>query len=608
VGDISFANASWASEPQMFTARHITLAPFFWRTIGGQLAFRAIEADGIDLRIETGPDNQGNWQFDAPDKPKKDEDSSPPDVEIRRLVLQDSRIHVLEPALKTEVTVEARTEDTDKADVNRLRLDGKGTYRDAPFSLEARFDVPRRIDAESLVVDTQIDAAAGATKLHASGQLPAAITTRGVTVDVKMSGEDLGALYPLVGIALPETPPYDLGGQLEWKGRRIDWKGFSGKVGDSDLRGDASLELGGARPKITANLISSRLDFDDLGSLLGIPPATGEGETASPKQQKTKAELAARNRVLPNEPLDLAKLRSVDADVTLKAERINAPKLPVRTLQAHVTLEDGVLKADPFDFDAASGKLRTRIVFDTHSDPLNYDFRLDLKGLKLAELVPNVESLKDAVGVIDGRFQLRGKGNSVAAMFAGADGELQFIMTGGEVSNLLIELAGLDVAESLKFLLGKDKKVGIRCAYADFSVKQGVAGADALALDTTDTALLGKGSIDLRDERFDIALFPKPKDKSPISLRTPLKITGSFLHPSFHPEAAPLILRGAAVAALAVLAPPAALLGLVETGPGKDFNCGPGKREGTVDDTKHADDGKSGKRTRPPGPRPANRL
>ena len=43
---------------------------------------------------------------------------------------------------------------------------------------------------------------------------------------------------------------------------------------------------------------------------------------------------------------------------------------------------------------------------------------------------------------------------------------------------------------------------------------------------------------------------------------------------SIAPEAEPLLLRGAAVAALAAIAPPLALLALIETGPGKDLNCG----------------------------------
>jgi hypothetical protein len=91
-----------------------------------------------------------------------------------------------------------------------------------------------------------------------------------------------------------------------------------------------------------------------------------------------------------------------------------------------------------------------------------------------------------------------------------------------------------------------------------------------LAFDTSDTVIYGQGTIDMRAEGIDLRLVPQPKDRSPLALRVPLKIGGTFKDPSFHPEAAPLILRSAAAAALYAVTPPAALLALIETGPGKN--------------------------------------
>ncbi|MET0291893.1 MAG: AsmA family protein [Steroidobacteraceae bacterium] len=586
-GDASLANASWSDEAQMFSAKRIAVQPYFWRLVRGEFAFRNVESEGLRLRIERNAKGVGNWEFDSAKPEAADADAEPPSVLVDRLVLKDARFRIREPGLKTDLSLVARTEDRDAGAGSRLRITGEGRYRAAPFDLKARLDVPNTIDAE-LAVDLDVDARAGATRLRVAGKLPAALTTLGASVDLKLSGDNLGDLYHLSGIALPETPPYSLSGRLGWKGRRIDWNGFDGRIGDSEIRGDARLELRAPRPRITAKLRSSLLDFDDLGSLFGVPPATGDGETASPEQQQTKAQLASRGRVLPDSPFDFGKLNAIDADVTLDAERINAPKLPVRALSAHVKLKDGKLAIDPLQFTVAEGAMKGHLAFDSRRDPLGYDLLLDIEALKLAQLVPQAEVLRDAVGRIDGHIALAGTGNSVAAMFAGADGRLQVIMGEGEVSNLLLELAGLDVAEALKFLLGKDRKVSVRCAYVDFAVKQGVAGAEAFALDTADTALLGRGSIDLREEKFDLTLLQRPKDRSLITLRTPLRIGGQFLDPSFGVAPGPLILRGAAVAALASIAPPAALLALVEPGTGRDQACGPGERAPTAEERRAA--------------------
>src|SRR3546814_4263241 len=99
------------------------------------------------------------------------------------------------------------------------------------------------------------------------GQFTAALT---------VAGDDLADLYYLSGLALPNTPPYRLSGTLRRDGATFTFDGFSGKVGDSDLGGNLNIAVGGGRPKLTADLRSKLLDFNDLGSLLGAPPRSAE--------------------------------------------------------------------------------------------------------------------------------------------------------------------------------------------------------------------------------------------------------------------------------------------------------------------------------------------
>ena len=135
-------------------------------------------------------------------------------------------------------------------------------------------------------------------------------------------------------------------------------------------------------------------------------------------------------------------------------------------------------------------------------------------------------------------------------------------------------LAGLDIAESLKFLLTDDRQVPIRCAFADFGVQDGVMTSRALAFDSTDTIIVGEGTVDLGDESLDLLLRPRPKDRSILSLRSPLRVGGTFKDPSFRPDLAALGVRGAIALALGSITPPAALLATFETGPGEDSDCG----------------------------------
>ena len=161
---------------------------------------------------------------------------------------------------------------------------------------------------------------------------------------------------------------------------------------------------------------------------------------------------------------------------------------------------------------------------------------------------------------------LTGTGNSIAAMLGTADGDIAIGMGSGQISNLLMELAGIDIAEALKFLVTKDRKVPIRCAFGDFSVADGSMKSRALAFDTADTIIVGDGTISLKDETLDLQLRPRPKDRSILALRSPLVVGGTFKDPSFRPDFKRLGLRGAVALALGSIAPPAALLATIETG------------------------------------------
>jgi uncharacterized protein involved in outer membrane biogenesis len=222
----------------------------------------------------------------------------------------------------------------------------------------------------------------------------------------------------------------------------------------------------------------------------------------------------------------------------------------------------------------AGGKIASTVRMDARRDTIATRADIRATGLSLPKLFPDAKLADSSVGRVGGRLNLTAEGNSIARMAATSDGEVGALMGRGKISNLLMEYAGIDIAESLKFLLTKDRTVPIRCAYADFEVKQGIATSRQMAFDTDDTVILGSGRIDLRNERLDLLLKPRPKDFSLVSLRAPLRVDGSFKDPGFHPDVKVITLRGIAAAVLGSIAPPLALIATVETGPGKDTNCG----------------------------------
>src|SRR3546814_1739162 len=157
-------------------------------------------------------------------------------------------------------------------------------------------------------------------------------------------------------------------------------------------------------------------------------------------------------------------------------------------------LESGLLRLQPLNFGVAGGDIRSDIRMDARESPIRTRADIAARNLNLAPMLPRVELAQDAIGKLGGDIVLSGNGNSVAAMLGSSDGTAVVGMGRGQISNLVMELAGLDIAEALKFLIQGDRKIPIRCAFGDFVVEDGLMTATALAFDTTDTIKLGRAS------------------------------------------------------------------------------------------------------------------
>ncbi|KRG70215.1 AsmA family protein [Pseudoxanthomonas dokdonensis] len=565
---LEFGNAPWARLPNMAAARQAEVDVMFWPLLRGKVDVAEIRLDKPLLRLETGPKGKGNWVF----KPS-DGDGKPP--VLRKLWIEDGRLSFVDAAEKTDIDIRLNSMKPDNpADSAPVAIAGKGKWAGNAFTLKGTAESPLELTNSERPFHLDLRASAGPTHAHARGQLVNPLSLQDFDLKLALSGQDLEDLYPLIGVAIPSTPPYQLDGRFTRDGNTWRYDDFTGKVGDSDLGGDAAVTVGGERPFLKADLVSKRLDFDDLAGFVGGQPQTGASESANPQQRRQSAQQTASARVLPDTPYDLGKLRSMDADVVLKAKRINAPSLPIDDMDAHLKLKAGVLRLDPLNFGVASGDIRSTIQMDASRPTIRTRADVAVSKLDLGKLFPDAELTRTAIGRIGGNVVINGTGNSIAAILGSANGDATLGMGKGRISNLLMELAGLDVAESLKFLLTDDKQVPVRCAFGDFDLRQGVMHTRSLAFDSTDTIIVGKGDISLKDETLDLELRPRPKDRSIVALRSPLVIGGTFKDPSFHPDFARLGLRGAVALALGSIAPPAALLATLELGPGEDSGCG----------------------------------
>ncbi|QNK02047.1 AsmA family protein [Dyella telluris] len=417
----------------------------------------------------------------------------------------------------------------------------------------------------------QADVHIGDSHMALVGTLTDPLHLAALDIRLWFSGTSMAKLYPLIGVTLPDTPPYATEGHLRANLKRgashFSYDHFRGRVGGSDLSGSLTFDTGGARPKLSGTLSSQLLRFADLAPLIGA-------DSNAQKQQRGDATPQPADKVLPVEPFRTDRWRAMDADVTFSAARIEREaQLPINALSTHVIMDNGVLTLDPLDFDLAGGKVASNLHLDGSTTPMKGTIRLKARHLKLKELFPTFEPMSTSFGEINGDAALDARGNSVAELMGTSTGELKLLMNDGAISKTLLETAGLNVANIVIAKLFGDKTVKINCAASDLTATNGLYDTRLFVFDTEDATIRVNGTVNFASEKLDLDVRPASKGLRILSLRSPLYVKGTLKNPDVGVQPGPLILRGGGAVALGIFAAPvAALLPLVAASRGAPDN------------------------------------
>lgn len=566
---VSFGNASWGSQPTMIRAEAIDFSLSVPKLLFGQLFFPHIALTRPTIVLEKTAEGVANWELN-PSKPSSDK--KPPIIGV--LTITAGKLTYIDRADGTDIVADLDTKPP-ASDIEEptLTVAASGKFRKAKFELNGRMGALLALRDKAKPYPLNVHGRVGGSEASINGTITDVTRFAAMDLSLDLKGENLAKLHEIINVPFPPTPPYTLSGKLARRGAVWQLRGLNGTIGDSDIVGDFAVDTAPERSKITATLTSKRLDFDDIAGFVGAPPQTGPGETAAPEHKRAAARLEQKPRLLPSKPYNLKALRKVDAQVDFTAKQVKAPSLPIESIVTQFRLENGELRFTPLRLGLATGEVEVQLYMNAREDPMRVVADMTARRVALGKLFPKIKITRDSRGRFGGRMYIETRGNSIADMAAAADGTLALAMNTGEVSNLLIEIAGLDALEALKFWLGGDKRIPIRCAVADFAIDDGQMQSRTLVFDTTDTKLTGDGKIDLRTEAMDLAIEAKPKDRSVFSARSPLYVRGTFKKPEVGVEKGKLAQKIAQVLALGAAAPLAALIPLVETGEGEDSNC-----------------------------------
>jgi uncharacterized protein involved in outer membrane biogenesis len=568
----TLANPAWATRPNLFQADRIDarIAPLSL-LFGKRRLYSLDLANGAADLEWNGAHTTNSWTF-------SDQKGGKP-LEFPRIdtaTVTGTTVRYRDPRMRLLAELSLDDIRSNDARIGRaVGVTGKGVIRDTPFRLAGRLLSP---DATANRGKNQLVARMWAAHnvIDVSGTLPSIADIENVPLQTRASGRNLRELLGIIGVYIPQTRRYRLHAQLVKSGDEYRFTRMAGRFGDSDISGRFTVTQSVPKVHIGAELRTRSLDIVDVAPFIGYNPdiVATKGAVAA-----AAATGAAPARLLPDAPLDVAAMRAFNADAHWTVGMVKSRRIPIADIDLTVKLKDSVLTLSPLTMALSRGNVASDVRIDTNARPADATYDIRLAPTPLGKLLAGWGVIESGTsGTLKGRIELRGRGDTIHDSLATAHGRMAFIIPQGTLWTRNVQLAELDLGTFVqKMFEDKLKKpVEINCGLVAFTVRNGIAAADPILIDTSKNVITGKGGFSFKTEAVDLAFRADGKKFSLFSGQSPVGIRGYFAQPALQVISPQLLGRAGAGLGLALLAtPPAAILAFVDIGDAKSAACGP---------------------------------
>ena len=567
---LTISNPDWAGHGNFFEARRIDSRISTWSLITGnhRVNWLGLQDGHVDLQWDKAG-KRNTWTF-------SEEKGEPLDLPIiRRAIVQGTMIRYVDPRMQIAAGIRVHTvEARDTQFASTIGFDGRGTARGTPFVMSGALLTPNATVAGGKN-QLRLHAEAVRTQMDVTGTLPGATEIEGADLHMALRGQNLADIFLLAGIAVPDTRTYRLTSALTKQGDEWRFTGLKGRFGDSDLAGKMTVKLRQPRLLLTADLATRTLDIVDAGPFIGYNPNT----LAAKGGAGTVTRVAGSPRILPDAKLRIEALRNFDAKVHWTVRDVRAESFPVSNIELGLDLDDSLLKLSPLNFSMARGTVASDITINARRQPVVTDYDIRLSPTPMGTLLAGFGVEESGTsGTVKARVKMTGLGDSVRESLAHSNGRIAIILPRGQFWTRNVQLSELDIGVFIQKMFEKKLKepVQINCGLIGFTVKNGIAAADPILIDTAKNVILGRGGFSFRNETIDLAVRADGKKFSLFSGQSPVGLGGYFAQPRLRVISPELVGRAGAGLGLGVLASPfAAIIAFVDVGDAKAADCGP---------------------------------
>jgi uncharacterized protein involved in outer membrane biogenesis len=368
--------------------------------------------------------------------------------------------------------------------------------------------------------------------LTASEELRGRIRISGAVVD----SED----RELATLVAP-LPDYELSSTVALSGERLTMPDLLMRLGSSSADGSITV-LAGARTNSNVTLSAQRLQTDDLlywsrefreaMSPGGAPGDEPVEESADPAPTGDTQE--RRGVLLMTRDLIQSFQEDNDLTMTVIVDDLYAGESPLGHAELHLYVDENDFRLQPLEFVLPGGGVSANYAASVADGRLDAGLKVSADALSYGGLLRLLDHESEARGLLYLDTEIRANTAMVPGkaplelLLDNADGHIDFAAWPQNIEAGVLDLWTANLVLALLPVPKGGESARLNCLATRFKIDEGVMTSQTSLLDSTDTIIRGRGTIDLGEETLDLLVWPQAKREKFLSASTPVTVIGTF--------------------------------------------------------------------------------
>ncbi|MBQ7660285.1 MAG: AsmA family protein [Alphaproteobacteria bacterium] len=508
LSELSLSNASWATDEDMLQIKRAEVSLGLLPLLRKDIEIEEIVLLEPVVNLAVNAQGQGNWVFESPqdettvsDKKQNDEQQTAQaagaplafSIVAKQLYIENGAVRYVDLKSKT----------TTKVNIKNLDL----TAQDMDSQINLKYDVSYNgdeikgnITADSINTllknepyHINLNANAFGTTLKVGGILSDLMGDLSFDLSTFVSSPQGNFDLPKIDLKAKAA------GNLNLINIALEKLDMGGNVITAKIKADIS----GKKPFVSANISSKVFDL----TLLSTPKKTASINLITSAHAAT---------FVPDEKLDLSVLNALNANIKLNIDQlILTEDIDLQNLQTTIALQSGILNLNPLSAVAGGGEITGNLSLNAS----NNDMSLNLNGQNIIvqDFIKSLQPKKDNFSIVSGgqtdlHVALKSSGATYQNIVQNLSGQVLLVVGQSRLqAGALKYLRGNFITQLLSTLQlqAKDPKMSMKCAVLRGDFDNGkITLPKGIAFDSKKMTIVGDGTINLKNDKLDIAIKP----------------------------------------------------------------------------------------------------